>query len=280
MTRVRDGIDLDVDRFGEGPDPLVLLIPGAGAPKEFWPVAFCERLADAGRSVVRYSHRDTGLSTHVDERYPIGELLDDLFALLAQLGRAEAHLVGHSMGGFLVQLATCERPELVRSATSISAGSTVLPDRFEELGMSPIPESTWEVLLKNEPTGDVDRDLPGWLRSWRFLNGRRPFDEAAAVAYTRRLYEGDPRNAEVAEHHVHAMTTVPADLVRRLRTERTPFLVIHGTDDPLVPLDHGRATARLAPEARLVELDGAGHMFFDDAVWDEIGGAILAQTAS
>jgi len=79
-------------------------------------------------------------------------------------------------------------------------------------------------------------------------------------------------------NHVHAMTTVPPGLVGQLRTSERPLLVIHGTDDPLVPVDHGEATARLVPDSTFRGLAGAGHMFFNTTAWDEISQAVLAHT--
>ncbi|HSG29557.1 MAG TPA: alpha/beta hydrolase [Candidatus Krumholzibacterium sp.] len=95
---------LECDSFGEENAPLSVLIPGAGAPAEFWPEPFCRRLAGSGMRVVRYSHRDTGLSTHFTRQYAIDELLQDLTGLIVALGSHAAHLVGHSMGGYLAQI--------------------------------------------------------------------------------------------------------------------------------------------------------------------------------
>lgn len=274
--RIQDELELDYECLGGDSSDLIVLIAGAGAPASFWPSTFCHALADAGARVLRYWHRDTGRSTHFDQLYAIEDLLLDLLALLEHATSPRVHLVGHSMGGYLAQMAMCRRPERFATMTSISAGSTVDPDSFGELGMSVVPEETWTRLMSNQPSGDFDRDLPGWLDAWRFLNGRRRFDESHAIDYTRSLYLGDPRNAQVAVNHVHAMSTVPASLVDELKTPRCPSLILHGTEDPLVPLDHGVATARLIPDSRLKTLDGAGHMFFDPDVWMAILDAMLA----
>jgi pimeloyl-ACP methyl ester carboxylesterase len=267
---VGEAVLLAADSCGSEHHPLVLLISGAGAPAAFWPDTFCRDLASAGRHVVRYCHRDTGASTHFDDPYPIGELLADLIAVVDRLGGDEVHLVGHSMGGYLAELAMVGFPGRFASVTSLSAGPTVSPDLAEALGLSTARQSTWDILMQNHPTGDFDDDLPGWLRSWRVLNGSRRFDEDAAVRYTRSLYDGDPRNIRAAANHIHAMRTVPRSLADDLGRVRCPFLVMHGSEDPLVPLDNGEASARLVAGSTMRVLRGAGHMFFTPETWDEI----------
>jgi pimeloyl-ACP methyl ester carboxylesterase len=271
---VRNTIQLACDTYGDERDPMLLLVSGAGAPAEFWPMEFCRNLASLGLFVVRYSHRDTGYSTHCDEKYEIEELLMDMVGLVGGFGNRTVHLVGHSMGGYLVQMALCRFPQIFSSGVSISAGSTVAPETMSELGMSSVAEETWGILMANRPAGDFEADLSGWLASWRFLNGNRPFDEALATCYTRALYVGDERNARVATNHIHAMSTVPGSLVADLSGIRCPFLVIHGTNDPLVPLDNGEATARLVSASRITRLEGAGHMFFARHTWREISDAL------
>ena len=273
-------VRLVYEEFGSISDPLILLISGAGAPAEFWPGSFCEKLALEGLRVVRYLHRDTGLSTHFDTRYDIIELLIDLKSLVQHLGGEQVHVVGHSMGGFLAQLAICEFPDRLTSATSISAGSAVSDQMHTELGTStPYPE-VWDVLMKNLPKGNFNDDLPGWLESWQFLNANRQFDVSLATRYTQALYTGNPRNAQVAENHIHAMTTIPDTLVSRLPGSQTPLLVLHGTDDPLVPIDNGQATSRLAKHGVFKSLDGAGHMFFNLDTWNEISGYLQSHVTA
>lgn len=280
LITVRGSVQLSFDTFGRQRFPLVLLISGAGAPAAFWPDTFCEDLAAAGRFVVRYCHRDTGDSTHFDEPYAIDELLQDMTALLHQFERNTYHLAGHSMGGYLAQMAMCRFPDKLKSVTSISAGPSVSPEMKSKLNMSTAGDKTWEVLMRNQPTGNFDADLPAWLETWRFLNAQRPFDADMATRYTRHLYDGHPRNARVAVNHVQAMTTVPDSLVNELPQVRCPFLVIHGTDDPLVPLDNGEASARLVPKSDIVRLQGAGHMFFDWNTWQEIGKHLTSHTSA
>jgi pimeloyl-ACP methyl ester carboxylesterase len=59
----------------------------------------------------------------------------------------------------------------------------------------------------------------------------------------------------------------------------TPTLVIHGTVDPMFPVEHGRALAQEIPDARLLSLDGAGHGI-DPADQEKIAAAIIDHTAA
>ncbi len=251
------------------------MISGAGAHAAFWPDDFCHLLVEAGLFVIRYDHRDVGYSTHTQGDYDIFTLLADVLAVLDAHRVDAAHLVGHSMGGYLAALAAVHQAPRVLSATMISAGPTVTPAVAAELGLSSVRPETWEALLENRPTGDFEADLAGWMRSWRLLHGRRPLDEVMAARYTRELYIRDARDASVAERHIAAMGTVPASLASDLTRVTTPGLVIHGTEDPLVPVDHGAALARLIPGCRLRLVPGAGHMFFHQELWSELAAQVL-----
>jgi pimeloyl-ACP methyl ester carboxylesterase len=252
------------------------LLSGAGAPSAFWPAAFCRHLAEKGLFVIRYDHRDVGYSTHTSAPYDIFALLDDGVAVLDAFQVTAAHLVGHSMGGYLVELAAVHRASRVLSATMISAGPTVAPSVAAELGLSALKQETWEALLGNRPTGDWASDLPGWMRSWRLLHGSQELDEEMAVRYTHELYTRDARDASVAERHIAAMGTVPAELAADLKRVTAPGLVLHGTEDPLVPVDHGMAIARSIRGCRFRPLPGAGHMFFHRDLWERLASHILA----
>ena len=60
LLTIKDSVEIAHNSFGSEQNPLVLLIPGAGAPAEFWPEEFCQNLASNGCYVIRYNHRDTG----------------------------------------------------------------------------------------------------------------------------------------------------------------------------------------------------------------------------
>jgi len=272
---VRDHVALIYETFGDCGDQPVLLVPGAGAPKEFWHDSFCQRLASCGFFVIRFSHRDTDFSTHFDEDYPISEIVQDMLALITKLTNRPCHLIGHSMGGFIVQLAALAMPEKFKSVTSVSSGSVIDPALKVKYGLSDMEPAVWERLLQNQPVGRFQTDWPGWLDSWKVLNGSLTVDETLAMAYTKELYKGDERNAMPALKHINCLNTVPADLPYRLKNLQVPLLAIHGAEDLLIPIDNGAFTASTAGNGAFFALEKAGHMFFNLKTWDQIGTRIL-----
>src|SRR5262249_50721509 len=113
----RGAIHLWSETLGEPERPCALLISGAGAHAEFWPGEFFRTLVEGGLFVVRFDHRDIGRSTHTGSDYDLFTLLADALAILDAHRVRAAHLVGHSMGGYLAALAAVHRAPRVLSAT-------------------------------------------------------------------------------------------------------------------------------------------------------------------
>src|SRR4051812_25270900 len=121
-----NGVDLCVEALGDPAAPALLLVAGAAASMDLWDPAFCRRLADGGRFVVRYDHRDTGRSV----TYPPGEpgytaddLVEDAAGIIDVLAGGRAHLVGMSMGGGIAQTLAVRHPERVATLTLLSTSS-------------------------------------------------------------------------------------------------------------------------------------------------------------
>nr|WP_298897974.1 alpha/beta hydrolase [uncultured Altererythrobacter sp.] len=264
------GVQLRYELFGDKAHPLIVLIAGAGAPAEYWPAILCEALSLRGYHVARFWHRDTGLSTHLDEPYPIDALVGDVLALMDKIGAERAHLAGHSMGGYIAQLIATRHSDRVLSAVAMASGPLASEEGKARLGLSSPDDSLWPKLMANQPQGNFERDLPGWLDSWRVLHGELEVDDDLALPYTRALYDGPASNHQVAVNHVHAMTTVPDQLAEDLADCNVRLLYLHGELDPLVPLDHGAKAATLARNGQFVVLPSAGHMYFNQGTWDRI----------
>lgn len=280
QTVNHDGVELHYEVFGDEASPVVLLISGAGAPAEFWPRYFCEKLAAQHFRVARFWHRDTGHSSHFDEPYPLSTLVSDVLVLLDALGADKAHLVGHSMGGYIAQLVATDHPDRVASCVPMASGPLFSEEGKTRLGLSSPDDSLWPKLMANLPKGDFQQDLSGWLATWQLLNGDLPIEEDLATAYTRALYEGPASNHQPAENHVYAMTTVPDQLADALSDCDVPMLYLTGTADPMVGPDHGAKAAELAAHGTFRALPGAGHMYYNRSTWDFILNEVASHCAT
>src|SRR5262245_65385812 len=93
-----DNVELCTEAFGESADPPILLVHGLGASMLWWEEGFCRLLADAGRFVIRYDHRDTGRSATSEPgrpRYTAGTLASDAVGVLDAYG-VPASSEGHT----------------------------------------------------------------------------------------------------------------------------------------------------------------------------------------
>ncbi len=259
-----DGALLCTEAFGDPAHPPVLLIMGMAASMLWWEDNFCTALAAGGRFVIRYDHRDTGRSTTCPPGRPDysgDDLVADAAHVLDGYGIANAHVVGVSMGGALVQLLALDFPDRVASLVLMSTSPAgPAPDL-------PPPTDAYRALAAEAPADPV--------AEVRVLNGDRPFDEARVRSLVARDI-ARARNPESAQNHMLLEGGEPWR--DRLGTIAVRTLVIHGTADALFPLGHGRALADEIPGARLLVLDGAGHVL-DPADHERVVRAILDHTS-
>jgi pimeloyl-ACP methyl ester carboxylesterase len=271
-----NGVELCTESFGDPADSPVLLIMGIGASMLSWEEEFCRMLADGGRFVIRYDHRDTGRSaTYPPGRpaYTGADLVADAVGVLDAYGITAAHVVGVSAGGAFAQLLTLGFPDRVLSLVLISTS----PATPGERGLPPATEPYRRFLAVAEvdwsDEGSVIEYLVGYARV--LAGGERRFDEPAIRELVRRDVE---RAHDIAASENHA--AIPEGDVGRepLSSIAVPTLVIHGTADPMFPLAHGEALAEEIPGATLLALDRAGHGI-ERADWDAVVRAIIEHTA-
>jgi pimeloyl-ACP methyl ester carboxylesterase len=270
-----NGVELCAEPFGDPADPPILLVMGIGASMLWWEEGFCRMLADGGRFVVRYDHRDTGRSVTYEPgrpEYRGVDLVADAAGVLDAFGIPAAHVVGVSAGGAFAQLLALEFAERVRSLVLISTSFAVPTDRA-------LPPPTQE-FARFVAAVEVDWLDPGSVIEYlvdysRVLaGGARPFDEAALRALARRDIE---RTRDFATAQNHGLLLDEERSLKPLSSISAPTLVIHGAADPMFPIGHGEALADEIPRAQLLRLDGAGHGV-DRADWEAIAEAILEHT--
>jgi pimeloyl-ACP methyl ester carboxylesterase len=271
-----NGVELCTERIGDPADPPILLVMGIGGSMLWWEESFCRMLVAGERLVIRYDHRDTGRSVTYEPGHPEYTETDldaDAVGVLDAYGIPAAHVVGVSAGGGIGQIVALAFPKRVLSLVLISTSPATPGER-----RLPPPTERFQRFLE---TAEVDWSDQGSVIDYlvdysRMLaGGERPFDEAAARELVRREVER-ARNIAASQNHA-ALSEGEAPAVP-LSSIGVPTLVIHGTADPMFPLEHGQALAEEIPDATLLTLDGAGHGV-DRADWKTIVRAILEHTA-
>lgn len=268
-----NGIELYYEDNGPADAPVILLVMGLGAQMIAWPDELIQGLVGKGFRVVHYDNRDVGMSQRMEKAatpnlvwtmfkarlglplgvgYTLSDMAKDGIGLLDALGIQQAHVVGASMGGMIVQLMAVDHRERLLSMTSImsSSGAPGLPGpradiRRQMMGARPSGTSRDEAVAFGAQL----------VKSFSYPDPARPEDshtEMTGRAFDRGYYPIGTRRQLLA-------IIADGSRVERLKTVTTPTLVIHGGADPLVPKDGSIDIARHVPSARLEIIDEMAH---------------------
>ncbi|NGO52533.1 alpha/beta fold hydrolase [Allomesorhizobium camelthorni] len=270
------GVEIATEAFGNPANPPILLMMGMMASMLWWPAEFCQRLAEQKRYVIRYDNRDTGLSTAYEPgepTYTLDDMTDDVFRVLDGYGIRTANVVGMSLGGVIAQYAALKHPRRVASLTAISTwpvgSDTSHPPESTETDVDPSAGG------EKVDWSDRAQVIDFMVKDARMLAGTTHcHDERDARQLIERDYD---RAKNFASATNHFMLKGGDQWKGRLREIRAPLLVIHGTADPAVPVEHGAALADAFADAKFVRLEGGGHELHRED-WDEIIAAIVEHT--
>jgi len=242
-----DDVKLAYRVFNRGVDhSKVLLIMGLGGGGAAWGDNFIRLLSGEGYEVIVIDNRDTGDSTFfadwgqptlwwqllkynlgfsVDAPYSLAQMAVDNLTVLADLGYDSAHIVGVSMGGMIAQILAAQYPKRVKTLTSIM--STTFAAHL------PPPSRNAEGNLRDLAVGTAESERDEMMRARGFFPG-------SMARHLMAVFKTGDRTDEVA-------------------TISRPTLVIHGSDDALIPPEHGVHTAENIEGAQFVMMEGMGH---------------------
>jgi pimeloyl-ACP methyl ester carboxylesterase len=274
-----NGVTLDVEELGDPGAPPLLLIMGLGMPAALWPDAFIERLVASGLRVIRFDNRDSGNSTKlraasvsarnlpaaiarallrlpVRAPYTLDDMADDAAGLLTALQIPRAHVAGASMGGMIAQALAARHPERVLSLTSIMSTSGN-PSPRVALGK---PRALRAILRRPRNVNDIEQITTHFMHVFSVIGSPGfPSEPQVLRQHLERVARRGYHPAGTARQLLAILAS--GDRRAQLAHITAPTLVIHGREDPLVPLAAGVDTARHIRGARLEVIPGMGHDF-------------------
>jgi len=272
-----NGITITYESFGPEDRETMLLIMGVSAQLTLWPVDLCEELVRRGYRVIRYDNRDIGLSTHFDAAgppdfaavmaaaqagkpsplpYTLYDMAKDAVGLLDALGIKKAHIAGPSMGGMIGQIIAAEHPDRTLSLTSMMAGSGKpgLRDYAKPVVLAKIPAPA--------PVGDKQAYIEQRIKVFQLIGSpRAPIDEKILREWVTRDVERSYYPAGEARQAAAALHASYEDRRPKLKTIKVPTVVVHGEDDPIIPVEASRDVAANIAGAEFRLIPELGHIF-------------------
>ena len=231
-----NGARLHALAFGDGPRTLVATGGWTGS-WEVWeePMAL---LTAEGWRCIGYDHRGSGESPVDPGLITVEAMIDDVVGVLDALDVDRCVLAGESQGGAIAQYAAARHPErftgLVLAAPA-PTGRSERGDGFAAACRTDYPAAVDAFVTRCFPEPGVDH-----VKRWaRHILLRAEPEQAARII---EMWGEDD---------------VPDVDARRISL---PTLIVHGTEDAIVPIELSRALVELLPDAVLVELEGVGHV--------------------
>lgn len=269
------------ESHGPADAPTILLVHGLGVPLSGWPPALIDSFLANGFRVVLFDNRDIGQSdllTHLPNRsvafeflrsrfglkirapYLLSHMMQDAISVLDELNIESAHVVGVSMGGMISQLMAIHAPKRVSSLTSIMSTT----------GRRSLPGPTRQIrnhLINRPRNATPDEQMEYGVRTWELI-GSPAYKKSRAEteAFLSRLYARGITGDGVTRQTLAIMAS--PDRFAALGGISTPSLVLHGDQDPLVPLACGEDTAKAIKNAKMHVYRGMGHDLPDELIGD------------
>ena len=234
-------------RRGEG-EPLLMVL-GLSGNHLHWGDPFLSQI-ESGFDAIAYDHRGIGHSDPCPGGYSIADLADDGVALLEALELDSAHVMGVSMGGMVAQEIALRHPDRVRTLT---LGCTYAGGEGSALTDPAIVQRMMQLFMSGR-MGEAMQEMYRYNVSEQFAR------DPANLETFKRIAAQLPATLDVLLAQFQAVQGHDTSL--RLEQIRMPTLVVHGSEDRILPASNAYAIAERIPDSRLEIIDGVGHLFW------------------
>ncbi len=227
-----NGIKICYEIYGEGYP--VFLVHGFAAKKEYW----IAQISDLSKKfkVITLDNRGAGKSDRPNIPYTMEMLVDDLKGLMDFLKIDKAHLIGHSLGGAVIQHFAVKYPECVNRIILICS----FPDLpLDEVGTRMYKENhiaIYEARLKDPIKSFYDKIKLRFSREFIKLMKEDPKKKFHGIFSANDLMESEKINP-VTPQDINNLTNtlITYRVLNRLQEIKNETLIIAGDKDKLAP---------------------------------------------
>lgn len=261
----------------------ILLIMGVGAQHLAWPREFCQALIDAGYRVIRFDNRDIGKSSklkrknkltkryskpfrqaiiagrfkiglsnrHLPLPYDLYDMTEDVRQLMIALEIEKCHVIGMSMGGMIAQILAAQHPERVDHLGLISTSNN------RPFSRPPSIRRMAQAMSKPKDKNDEEAVIEHIAKTLKAMSSPSFYDEnrarkKAKLLYNRRFYPKGMRRHVLAVLATGSLKAIDQQI-------QQPTLVLHGEQDKIIPISHGRSVANNINGAVFISIPKMGH---------------------
>lgn len=265
-----NGVKICTEAFGNPSNPALLLINGATQSMVYWDTDFCEQLADKGLFVIRYDNRDVGRSTVYElgqSNYTVKDMAKDGIDVLDSYRVRSANVMGISLGGMIAQVMACDYPERILSLTLLA--SSLFGGEGNDLDLPEMDESVLAYHAKGQNIDWTNKEavVNYLVEGGQLLTGSK--HEYEENRLRRQAQQDFERANNLMSMFNHASLTGDDNYNDKIKAIQVPTLVIHGTEDRVLPYEHGLALKNEIPNATMLTLEGSGHEFHTEE-WPNI----------
>ena len=269
-----NNISLSYERYGDKKLPAVILIMGLGLPAAAWPKELVRGLIRKGLQVITVDNRDSGYSSKIESNtnfqsaaiaigrailrmpvqapYKLEDMALDIYELMKKLDIPSAHIVGASLGGMVAQVLAYIKPSCVKSLTIIMSASGNPRTGTGKL------RAIYTLFMQPEDVDSIDGRQKHYEKIFHGLKSPEyeyTNEQVHELLHELAKFEFDPKASE------RQLLAILASGDRSVQLARisAPSLIIHGKDDPLLPLSAGKELAELIPNSKFIVLEKMGH---------------------
>jgi|TARA_B110000263_G_scaffold242798_1_gene248745 pimeloyl-ACP methyl ester carboxylesterase len=276
-----NGVKIAYRDYGpEGAEPI-LLVHGLGAQLVHWPAHLIDFLIENNYRPITYDNRDAGLSTRffgkptfaldylryyfrlpMKSEYNLDDMSKDGISVMNKLNIDKAHILGTSMGGMISQIICSIYPDRVKSFTLIASTASV-PGPFN----GPSKEVQQVMMNRSKMQNASMEDIYQRELKWVSLIGMAGRD-LSTLEFREDVIANYNRAKQKADGFGYARQLLAIlsskDRISRVKSIKTPTLIIHGQNDPVIGVKNAYRMHKLIQESKLIVIPNMRHLIEEE----------------